>query len=722
MKNRLLAAILSMSLVFGGMTVPALAEEITSADVINAENEFVDENVLATADSTVDSIEGYPTTVNPSFDKVVKALSTNKKTQNMSDDKNKPYYSYSDGKNDNSGGESVGYDYHLQGEMVTFTIGSDKRVYHPEDNYRQDEEMLSIDYRISSYDGNISVSVYGTVFANKDNCYEEYKLYKTAVSAEEMTDLTKAIAVGPSYRGNELETYWTLENSRYAEGYTAEPGVLMNKYYGACYDRISKSLGKLTGDTTLTCAKLVNNENVAEDRQATNEPISYNPMKKNAYNAVVRAIKSKGSAWGDGHLYTLNRSITGTDGKKYFVEMSYTDNSPSYAGGPVYRHIEVSVKEIESSSEKKPRFRYAFDFNPDEDASPFLRVVGGIDCTDKDANGGSNEHSATIGGEYSLTENNLKLIYDNIISGPTDKNSQPAGSDWWINSMKANPFASIEEERAELSEPYLRYLKELNAFLVSITGDSDVALEKIVNDTKDFDASKKPTVEVVTYKIAYAGVEGVANVDTFVAEGTSNKAVNLPKAKEVVKEGYTFAGWYLNDKKVTKIAKKNTSDVTVTAKWKENQYKISYKVVFPKEMKGYKASDKVSDKTKYGYESTIKILGSGITAASKKSPDVYKLAGWSRTKNPTEVEYKVDQELTHFGGRTAKEKTVTLYPVWEKVEQGPVTPVGELVWIPINGGTKYHKNSSCSSMVNPEEVDLAVAKSKGYEPCGKCYK
>lgn len=45
----------------------------------------------------------------------------------------------------------------------------------------------------------------------------------------------------------------------------------------------------------------------------------------------------------------------------------------------------------------------------------------------------------------------------------------------------------------------------------------------------------------------------------------------------------------------------------------------------------------------------------------------------------------------------------------------------EMVWIPTNGGTKYHSKSSCSKMINPEQVTKSEAISRGFSPCGRCY-
>lgn len=49
----------------------------------------------------------------------------------------------------------------------------------------------------------------------------------------------------------------------------------------------------------------------------------------------------------------------------------------------------------------------------------------------------------------------------------------------------------------------------------------------------------------------------------------------------------------------------------------------------------------------------------------------------------------------------------------EQVENG--------VWVPTQGGTKYHSKSSCSNMVDPIQVSLETAKKNGYTPCGRCH-
>ena len=46
---------------------------------------------------------------------------------------------------------------------------------------------------------------------------------------------------------------------------------------------------------------------------------------------------------------------------------------------------------------------------------------------------------------------------------------------------------------------------------------------------------------------------------------------------------------------------------------------------------------------------------------------------------------------------------------------------GNLVWVPTNGGTKYHTHSRCSNMEDPIQVSIETAKRNGYEACGRCH-
>ena len=50
----------------------------------------------------------------------------------------------------------------------------------------------------------------------------------------------------------------------------------------------------------------------------------------------------------------------------------------------------------------------------------------------------------------------------------------------------------------------------------------------------------------------------------------------------------------------------------------------------------------------------------------------------------------------------------------------PSVPVVEMVWIPTNGGKKYHSRKTCSNMIDPEYVTREEAEQRGFTDCKKC--
>lgn len=44
-----------------------------------------------------------------------------------------------------------------------------------------------------------------------------------------------------------------------------------------------------------------------------------------------------------------------------------------------------------------------------------------------------------------------------------------------------------------------------------------------------------------------------------------------------------------------------------------------------------------------------------------------------------------------------------------------------LVWIPTNGGKKYHTHAGCSNMIDPEQVTKSEAEELGFTPCKRCH-
>ena len=81
------------------------------------------------------------------------------------------------------------------------------------------------------------------------------------------------------------------------------------------------------------------------------------------------------------------------------------------------------------------------------------------------------------------------------------------------------------------------------------------------------------------------------------------------------------------------------------------------------------------------------------------------------TKKPVETT-KTPEETTKTPEETTKKPTETT----------KVPDTTTYVWIPTNGGKKYHKTSGCSNMIDPLHVSLDEAIRKGFTACKRCYK
>ena len=69
--------------------------------------------------------------------------------------------------------------------------------------------------------------------------------------------------------------------------------------------------------------------------------------------------------------------------------------------------------------------------------------------------------------------------------------------------------------------------------------------------------------EAINYKITYKLNKGKNNAEN----PNSYKVTSAVNLKNPTRKGYTFKGWYNGSKKVTKIAKGSTGNITLTAKW-----------------------------------------------------------------------------------------------------------------------------------------------------------
>ena len=95
---------------------------------------------------------------------------------------------------------------------------------------------------------------------------------------------------------------------------------------------------------------------------------------------------------------------------------------------------------------------------------------------------------------------------------------------------------------------------------------------------------------------------------------------------------------------------------------------------------------------------------------------------------PSESEITTTEKVQTVPSTSASSKTSSSSSTSSSKSTTPKAPttaykkVGIMVWIPTNGGKRYHSNSSCSGMISPRRVDLGEAKALGFTACGRCYR
>lgn len=81
-----------------------------------------------------------------------------------------------------------------------------------------------------------------------------------------------------------------------------------------------------------------------------------------------------------------------------------------------------------------------------------------------------------------------------------------------------------------------------------------------------------------------------------------------------------------------------------------------------------------------------------------------------------------DSHISFEDGRSYYPKdneSYAQFPSWDFENENEGS--GSSVWIPTEGGTKYHSYEGCSGMENPEQVTEEEAIRRGFDRCGKCW-
>ena len=224
---------------------------------------------------------------------------------------------------------------------------------------------------------------------------------------------------------------------------------------------------------------------------------------------------------------------------------------------------------------------------------------------------------------------------------------------WWLERIIISASVTSIGEYAfcdcwELKDVYYTGTEQKKN---AVTIDNDYEGNYCLLDAKwhyNFKTSAK-------YNITYNLNGGKNNKDNPKTYTFENDTITL---KNPTRKGYTFKGWYTGSKKVTSIVKGSIGNITLTAKWEKNTYKIKYKLNSGKNSSKNPTKYVVTtstitlkNPTRKGYTfdgwysgskkvTKIKKGSTGnITLTAKWSKITYKitykLAGGKKVKNPT---------------------------------------------------------------------------------------
>ena len=143
------------------------------------------------------------------------------------------------------------------------------------------------------------------------------------------------------------------------------------------------------------------------------------------------------------------------------------------------------------------------------------------------------------------------------------------------------------------------------------------------------------------YTISYDLADGVNNPENPTSYTIESGLITL---KDPTKEGYTFAGWFNGEQLITTIDSNTLENISLTAKWTVNSYKLTFDVDGNLTEKTFKYGETVvaiENPTKVGYT---------FAGWSKELPvkmpanDLYVSATW--TVNSYKITFDVDGNLT----------------------------------------------------------------------------
>ena len=284
--------------------------------------------------------------------------------------------------------------------------------------------------------------------------------------------------------------------------------------------------------------------------------------------------------------------------------------------------------------------------------------------------------------------------------------------------------SSIDFENAESFENALNNSENLVGKVVRFTADelkpqSVYGYDIWAGEHLNFVSSQNPDVkkgDIVTVKIT----EVTSSLGSWIIEYEKISCESNPiNTKKTVEESDYFGTWNL--------VRIEQDDVSVTIKELENQGDtfFSNSVLILKNNGTYYFTSGYGDGEIQNWTITdhgINCDGDDMPYDNETGEIMLDLLNGSKlyyTKSSSSQEFPKAQAATTETSSTTGEQTTesqahVTVPNEEETE-------GQTVWVPTNGGTKYHSKSTCSNMKDPIRVSLETAEQNGYTPCARCH-
>lgn len=207
-------------------------------------------------------------------------------------------------------------------------------------------------------------------------------------------------------------------------------------------------------------------------------------------------------------------------------------------------------------------------------------------------------------------------------------------------------------------------------------------------------------------------------------------AVTVTQGSKKLVKGTDYTISYKNNKSV------GTATITITGKGKyTGTKKISFKILpgtsdLTVQNDGGRVSlswGKVNGADTYqvsysvngGEFSTLAVVGSNSYTTAKLGAGNYQFKVRAYKKTNGKIYYGGFSSAKRV---TVAEKTVAAEKVTNVQKEDVVSEsISYMVWVPTNGGKKYHTSPKCSNMKNPKQVSVSTAAAEGFTPCKRCH-